>query len=85
MTVTSRPPQEGTPPWTGARDRSRDGLRNRFETHLLTHYGPAWQTAQRSRWLHRRLNSTLTDLAVLKAPPRPNPLSTKAPTPPGTR
>ncbi|MFF5468541.1 peroxidase family protein [Streptomyces achromogenes] len=79
MTVTSRPPQEGTPPWTGARDRSGDGLRNRFETHLLTHYGPAWQRAQRRRWLHRRLNSRLIDLAVLKAPPRPNPLSTKAP------
>ncbi|UFR00578.1 hypothetical protein KBP30_05005 [Streptomyces sp. Go40/10] len=79
MTVTSRPPRTRTVPWTGARDRSRDGLRNRFETHLLTHYGPAWQAAQRSRWLHRRLNSKLTDLAVLKAPPRPNPLSTKAP------
>ncbi|MFH9670781.1 peroxidase family protein [Streptomyces sp. NPDC017405] len=77
MTVTSRP--SGALPWTGARDRSRDGVRNRFETHLLTHYGPAWRTVRRSRWLHRRLNSTLTDLAVLKAPPRPNPLSTKAP------
>ncbi|MEU2060398.1 peroxidase family protein [Streptomyces sp. NPDC013455] len=79
MTVTSRSPQAGTLPWTGARDRSRDGLRNRFETYALTHYGPAWRAVRRSRWLHRRLNSTLTDLAVLKAPPRPNPLSTKAP------
>ncbi|MFF9086361.1 peroxidase family protein [Streptomyces sp. NPDC014991] len=79
MTVTSRSARARTVPRTGVRDRSRDGVRNRFETHLLTHFGPAWQAAQRSRWLHRRLNSTLTDLAVLKAPPRPNPLSTKAP------
>ncbi|MEU0052233.1 peroxidase family protein [Streptomyces sp. NPDC006309] len=79
MTVTSRSAQARTVPWTGVRDRSRDGVRNRFETRLLTRFGPVWRAAQRSRWLHRRLNSTLTDLAVLKAPPRPNPLSTKAP------
>ncbi|GGW14300.1 hypothetical protein GCM10018980_12640 [Streptomyces capoamus] len=79
MTVTTRPSPTRTVPWTGARDRSRDGVRNRFETHVLTHYGPAWQAVQRSRWLQRRLNSKLTDLAVLKAPTRPNPLSTKAP------
>lgn len=79
MTVESRPIETRAVPWTGARDRSRDGRRNRFETHLLTHYGPMWQAAQHSRWLHRRLNSTLTDLAVLKAPVRPNPLSTKSP------
>ncbi|GHI03835.1 hypothetical protein AQI88_08805 [Streptomyces cellostaticus] len=79
MTVLSRAPETRTLPWTGARDRSRDGLRNRFETHLLTHYGPVWQAARRSRWLHRRLNSTLTDRAVLKAPIRPDPLSTKSP------
>ncbi|MEU0335104.1 peroxidase family protein [Streptomyces sp. NPDC006193] len=79
MTVTSRSPQARTVPWTGARDRSRDGLRNRFETHLLTHYGPVWQAVRRSRRLHRTLNARLIDQAVLKAPPRPNPLSTKAP------
>ncbi|MFJ3639888.1 peroxidase family protein [Streptomyces sp. NPDC090108] len=79
MTVTSRATQTRNTPWTGVRDRSRDGRRNRFETHLLTHFGPVWRAAGRSRWLHRRLNSTLTDLAVLKAPPRPNPLSTKSP------
>ncbi|MEU8469750.1 peroxidase family protein [Streptomyces sp. NPDC029006] len=81
MTVTSRSAQARTVPRMGVRDRSRDGVRNRFETHLLTHFGPVWRAAQRSRWLHRRLNSTLTDLAVLKAPPRPDPLSTKAPYP----
>ncbi|MFK8911562.1 peroxidase family protein [Streptomyces sp. YS-3] len=79
MTVTSRETEGRAVPRKEARDRSRDGRRNRFETHLLTHYRPAWQAAQRSRWLHRRLNSTLTDLAVLKAPPRPEPLSTKSP------
>ncbi|MEU3504616.1 peroxidase family protein [Streptomyces hundungensis] len=79
MTATSRETEGRTAPRKEARDRSRDGRRNRFETHLLTHYRPVWQAAQRSRWLHRRLNSTLTDLAVLKAPPRPEPLSTKSP------
>ncbi|AYN37996.1 heme peroxidase [Streptomyces dangxiongensis] len=79
MTVTSRSARARSVPRTGARDRSRDGVRNRFETHLLTHFAPAWQASRHSRWLHRRLNSTLVDLAVRKAPPRPNPLSTKAP------
>ncbi|MET7680513.1 peroxidase family protein [Streptomyces sp. NPDC005423] len=64
---------------TGGRDASRDGLRNRFETHLLTHYGPLWRAVHHRRGLHRRVNSALTDLAVLKAPARPHPLSTRSP------
>ncbi|MER5863449.1 peroxidase family protein [Kitasatospora sp. NPDC002040] len=84
MTTThSRPeaPASARPAGAGAspRDRSRDGLRNRFEGHLLSHYGPLWRRVERHHRLHRVLNAALTDQAVLKAPTRPNPLSTRSP------
>ncbi|WP_327709200.1 hypothetical protein OG912_11010 [Streptomyces sp. NBC_00464] len=73
-TASTRPQAQTT-----GRDPSRDGWRNRFESHLLTHYGPMWRMVHSRKSLHRRVNSTFTDLAVLKAPTRPNPLSTKSP------
>ncbi|MEU9984083.1 peroxidase family protein [Streptomyces sp. NPDC050856] len=76
MTTTSRTAHG---PAGDGRDPSRDGLRNRVESHVLTHYAPLWRTVQNNRWLHRRANAVLTDLAILKAPPRPHPLSTMAP------
>jgi prostaglandin-endoperoxide synthase 2 len=76
MTTTSRRARTGS---EDGRDPSRDGLLNRVEAHVLTHYGPLWRAVQGNRWLYRRTNAMLTDLAILKAPPRPNPLSTMAP------
>ncbi|MGI5358867.1 peroxidase family protein [Streptomyces sp. CA-252508] len=76
MTTTSRRARTGA---EDGRDPSRDGLRNRVEAHVLTHYEPLWRAVQGNRWLYRRTNAVLTDRAILKAPPRPNPLSTMAP------
>ncbi|KUH40546.1 MULTISPECIES: peroxidase family protein [Streptomyces] len=76
MTTTSRRARTGT---GDGRDPSRDGWRNRVEAHVLTHYEPLWRAVQGNRWLYRTTNAALTDLAILKAPPRPNPLSTLAP------
>ncbi|QGV77226.1 peroxidase family protein [Streptomyces ficellus] len=86
MTTTARRARTGNGNGDGGgggggegRDPSRDGLRNRIEAHVLTHYEPLWRAVQGNRWLYRRTNAALTDLAILKAPPRPNPLSTLAP------
>ncbi|MFB7513002.1 peroxidase family protein [Streptomyces sp. NPDC056144] len=86
MTTTQPTPRTGPVPEgfardgrAGPRDLSRDGRRNRLETHLLTHYGRLWQAVGRTRRLRRTINATLIDQAVLKAPPRPNPLSTRSP------
>lgn len=76
--MTTTPRRSHAPDGDG-RDPSRDGLRNRVEAHVLTHYAPLWRAVHGNRWLHRKANALLTDVAVLKAPPRPNPLSTMAP------
>jgi prostaglandin-endoperoxide synthase 2 len=61
------------------RDTSRDGLDNRKETHLLTHYALLWKLAQRNRKLDRFLNARLVNSATAKMPYRPNPFSTMDP------
>ena len=55
-----------------------DFSREKLESYLLTHGRPLWQLINRWDWLGRKVNRVLIDRAVRKAPPRPNPLSTKA-------
>ena len=73
--------QPGPPPMhnTGARDTSRDGLRNRIEVALLTGLRPVWQFVNRRPALARLCNRVIVNNAVLKVPTRPLALSTAAP------
>lgn len=73
--------QPGPPPerTAGARDRSRDGLRNRIETAVLTGLRPVWQFVNRTPALARLCNRVIVNRAVLKVPVRPLALSTAAP------
>lgn len=63
----------------GARDRSRDGLRNRIEVALLTGLRPAWRLVNRRPALARLCNRVIVNNAVMKVPARPLALSTAAP------
>jgi len=62
----------------GMRDRSRDGLRNKFEAFVLTHGRPIWKFINSWPWLARIVNRLVVSNAVLKAPSRPLRLTTKA-------
>jgi len=61
------------------RDTSRDGWANRLETHVLTGFEPAWRLIERIDPVRRRVNRALIDVAIMKIPTRPAPLSTMAP------
>ena len=60
------------------RDTSRDGLRNKAEDALLSGLRPLWTVVNKTPLLARFLNRQVVNNAVLKAPPRPLALSTKA-------
>jgi prostaglandin-endoperoxide synthase 2 len=60
------------------RSTKRDGLANRLEFHVLTHYGPVWRLLSRPP-LRSHVNRLLINSAVNKVPARPHPLSTLAP------
>src|SRR3954464_3139340 len=60
------------------RSTARDGVRNRLEFHVLTHFEPVWDFVQRTPFLERQVNKSLIDNAIVKIPTRPNPLSTMA-------
>lgn len=64
---------------SAGRSTAKDGLGNKLETYVTTHFRPAWSVAQRVPPVRRRLNRALINSAVLKVPTRPNPLSTLAP------
>lgn len=57
------------------RSTAADGLRNKFETFIMSHFGPLWRLAQAIPPLDRWLNKVLINRAVGKCPFRPNPLS----------
>jgi prostaglandin-endoperoxide synthase 2 len=61
-----------------ARDRSRDGLRNRIEDRLLSNLRPFWAFVNRTPWLARIINRVVVGNAVDKLPARPLRLSTMA-------
>lgn len=64
---------------TTQRSTVNDGLTNKVEFYVTNHFGLAWSLAQRVPPVRRRVNRALINSAVLKIPPRPNPLSTLAP------
>ena len=61
-----------------ARDTSRDGLRNKIESYVLTHGEAFWRFVNAVPFLARKVNAIVVDRAVAKAPFRPLRLSTKA-------
>jgi prostaglandin-endoperoxide synthase 2 len=63
----------------GRRDLARDGLKNRFEFFVLTHFRRAWALLQGIGPLRRFVNEFLINLAVDKTRFRPYALSTMAP------
>ncbi|NEU73343.1 heme peroxidase [Hassallia byssoidea VB512170] len=64
---------------TAKRDTSRDGLKNKLETAVLTGFKPIWKFIQSNPGLARKVNKTLTNNAILKIPTRPYPFSTMSP------
>src|ERR1017187_9441563 len=60
---------------TMPRSKAADGLKNRFETFIMSHLSPLWRLAQVIPPLDRWLNKVLINRAVGKCPFRPNPLS----------
>ena len=61
------------------RDTSRDGLRNRIESYVLSHWRPFWELINRSERLGSVVNKLIINNAVKKTRNRPHPLSTLAP------
>ena len=61
-----------------ARDRSRDGLSNRIEYFVLTHFKGAWERAQANSFLRKKVNRALINHAIYKIATRPFPFSTMA-------
>ena len=57
------------------RDTSRDGLRNKLESYVLTHFKPIWDFIQKNDYLQRRVNKLVTNNAIYKIPTRPHPYS----------
>ena len=72
------PADNGTPSASHAcrRDASRDGLRNRLETWLLTNLAPLWRVVNASPTLAAGVNKILINNAVNKTRNRPHPFST---------
>jgi prostaglandin-endoperoxide synthase 2 len=61
------------------RDRGRDGIRNKLEFYVATHFAPLWRGAQRWRWVQRRLNHLIVNTEISRTRTRPHPYSTLAP------
>jgi prostaglandin-endoperoxide synthase 2 len=61
------------------RSRARDGIWNKLQTYVLTHFGPAWRVAQRIDVLDRFLDAKLINLAIYKTATRPYAFSTMSP------
>lgn len=60
------------------RSPAKDGLRNQIEFALTTNVAPLWLLVQHIGPLRQRVNRALINNAVMKVPPRPQPLSTLA-------
>jgi prostaglandin-endoperoxide synthase 2 len=63
---------------TSQRSEARDGLDNRLEGYVLTHFKPAWRFIQRRPRLERWVNKTLINRLIYKIPTRPYAVSTMA-------
>jgi prostaglandin-endoperoxide synthase 2 len=64
---------------SGERSTAKDGVGNRLEFYLLTHFGPLWRLIQRNGPLRRQVNRVLINRAIKRVPARPHPLTTLAP------
>jgi len=62
----------------GTRSTAKDGARNRLELVLTTKGEPIWKAIEAVAPVRTAVNKALTNLAIQKVAPRPNPLSTKA-------
>ena len=60
------------------RSTAKDGLRNRLELFVLTHFKWLWDLIQSNDFLKRRINKFLLNNAIYKTKTRPYPLSTKS-------
>lgn len=61
-----------------SRSTVKDGLQNQLEAFVTTHGAPIWKLIESVPPVRRAVNKALTNLAILKFPTRPNPLSTMA-------
>ncbi len=61
------------------RSTVKDGLKNKVESFVLTHFKWFWDLIQTSPYLKRRINKFLVNSAIAKTKTRPYPLSTMAP------
>jgi prostaglandin-endoperoxide synthase 2 len=73
-----RIPGRGSGSPEAARSTAKDGLGNQVEAFVTTHGEPIWKLIQSVPLLDRAVNKALTNLAILKFPTRPEPLSTMA-------
>jgi prostaglandin-endoperoxide synthase 2 len=71
-------PKRTNVPLEEARSTAKDGLENQLEAFITTHGEPIWKLIQSVPPVRRVVNAGLTNLAILKFPTRPNPLSTIA-------
>jgi prostaglandin-endoperoxide synthase 2 len=60
------------------RSTVRDGLENKIESYLLTHFKWLWDFVQSNEGLQHEVNKILINKAIYKVPTRPYPLSTMA-------
>ncbi|WP_413198935.1 peroxidase family protein [Nostoc piscinale] len=59
----------------GKRDTSRDGLNNKIQTFVLTHFKGIWGLLQSNESIKRKVNKALLNSLIYKIPTRPNPYS----------
>ncbi|MEA2197749.1 MAG: prostaglandin-endoperoxide synthase 2, partial [Solirubrobacteraceae bacterium] len=65
-------------PLAEQRSTAKDGLENQIQAFITTHGEPIWKLIQTVPPVRRVINAGLTNMAILKFPTRPNPLSTMA-------
>jgi prostaglandin-endoperoxide synthase 2 len=61
-----------------SRDTSRDGLGNKIEAYVLTHFEPLWRLLNQTTTVGNIVNAILINRAVKKTGSRPFPFSTLA-------
>ncbi len=61
------------------RDTSRDGFANKLEQFVFTNFRVIWNLLQSIPPIQRCLNKFLINYVVYRLPPRPHPISTRAP------
>jgi prostaglandin-endoperoxide synthase 2 len=71
-------PERSGPTSMGTRSTAKDGFANKVQAFVTTHGEPVWELIQAVPPVRRAVNAGLTNLAILKFPTRPNPLSTMA-------